>query len=55
MRHVDPLKTRPSISDDVPALAQSLADTLGHPVDLTVVYVPRIRVQANAGDIFRAS
>ena len=38
------------VPDDVPALAQSLADTLGHPVDLTVVYVPRIRVQATAGE-----
>jgi heme/copper-type cytochrome/quinol oxidase subunit 2 len=32
----------------VPALASSLATTLGHPVDLTVVYVPRVRVRAVA-------
>jgi uncharacterized hydrophobic protein (TIGR00271 family) len=38
------------IPADVPALAQELADTLGRPVDLTVVYVPRIRVRATAGD-----
>lgn len=34
--------------DDVPALADELARSLGHPVDLTVVYVPRVRVQAEA-------
>lgn len=33
---------------DVPALAAELAETLGHHVDLTVVYVPRVRVQADA-------
>jgi uncharacterized hydrophobic protein (TIGR00271 family) len=37
-----------TIPDDVPALASSLATTLGHPVDLTVVYVPRVRVRAVA-------
>ena len=38
------------IPSDVPALADSLATTLGHPVDLTVVYVPRIRVLATGGE-----
>ena len=33
---------------DVPALAQELARTLGHAVDVTVVYVPRVRVKAEA-------
>lgn len=36
------------VPTDVQALAQELATTLRHPVDLTVVYVPRIRVKADA-------
>jgi uncharacterized hydrophobic protein (TIGR00271 family) len=31
---------------DVPALAASLAKALGHPVELTVEYVPRVQVKA---------
>jgi uncharacterized hydrophobic protein (TIGR00271 family) len=36
------------LPEDVPALAAELASTWGHPVDLTLTYVPRIRVQADA-------
>ena len=36
------------LPEDVPALAAELAATWGHPVDLTLTYVPRIRVQADA-------
>ena len=39
-----------SVPTDVPALADQLAATLGHTVDLTVEYVPRIRVEAAAPD-----
>jgi uncharacterized hydrophobic protein (TIGR00271 family) len=34
---------------DVPVLADSLADALGHPIDLKVEYTPRIEVQASGG------
>ena len=37
------------VPTDVKALAEELARTWGHPVDLTVTYVPRIRVQADGG------
>lgn len=40
--------TGSEVPRDVPALAQELARTLGHAVDVTVVYVPRVRVKAEA-------
>lgn len=36
------------VPDDVSRLAEDLSRTLGHPVDLTVVFVPRYRVHADA-------
>jgi uncharacterized hydrophobic protein (TIGR00271 family) len=38
----------PEIPVGVPDLARDLASTLGHDVELTVVYVPRFQVQATA-------
>jgi uncharacterized hydrophobic protein (TIGR00271 family) len=38
----------PSAPDDIAGLADDLAVTLGHDIELTVVYVPRFRVEAAA-------
>lgn len=47
---IDLIVAGSEVPADVPMLAQALADTLGHPVDLTVVYVPRVRVRATVGE-----
>lgn len=37
------------VPPDVPDLAERLADRLGRPIDLTVTYIPRVRVFAKGG------
>ena len=47
---IDLVVTGSVVPDDVPALAEALADALDQDVDLTVEYVPRVQVKAIGND-----